>query len=194
MPGVIKTRVGYAGGTGADPTYRRIKDHTETVEIDFDPALISYKTLVNIFWTAHDPTSRSFSNQYRSAVFFHNDEQKRIAEETKIEIQNRLGSKIHTAIEPAGQFYLAEDYHQKYYLQNAPVLSLEIKKYYRTGAQMAESTLAARLNGYLGGHGSARQLSEEVESFGLSDRGIKRLWALFPNTRKPICNVPESPG
>jgi len=108
---VIRTRVGYAGGSSEDPTYHRIGDHSETIQIDFDPERITYTELLDIFWSAHNPRTPSFSRQYRSAIFVHDERQRRFAEQTKKREETK--GKIYTEITALARFYPAEDYHQK---------------------------------------------------------------------------------
>ena len=79
IEGVIRTRVGYAGGRLKAPTYTHIGDHTETVQVDYDPAQITYAELLEVFWQGHNPRSRPYSRQYMAAVFYHNQEQKELA-------------------------------------------------------------------------------------------------------------------
>jgi peptide-methionine (S)-S-oxide reductase len=114
LPGVISTRVGYSGGTKSDPTYQDIGDHSESIEIQYDSGVISYATLLKHFWDQHTPTEQG-KRQYASAIFTHNDEQMRLALESRDREQQKYGQKIITRIEPAGRFYPAEEYHQKYY-------------------------------------------------------------------------------
>ena len=83
MDGVVRTRVGYSGGQRKDPTYRSIGDHSETIQIDYDPARTSYKKLLFIFWQSHDPTHHAWSRQYMSAIFYQNEEQRKLALETR---------------------------------------------------------------------------------------------------------------
>jgi methionine-S-sulfoxide reductase len=121
MDGVVRTRVGYSGGQEKDPTYRSIGDHSETIQIDYDPARISYKKLLFIFWQSHDPTYHAWSRQYMSAIFYHNDEQRKLALETRTFEEKQRNKKIQTEILPFAKFYLAEDYHQKYQLRGGDV-------------------------------------------------------------------------
>jgi peptide-methionine (S)-S-oxide reductase len=121
-----------------------------------------------VFWSAHNPGAPSFSRQYRSAIFFHDDEQRRLAEETKKRQQKK--GRIYTDIEPLSEFYVAEDYHQKYYLRSVGVLMEELRARYPQERQFIDSTAAARLNGYVGGYGTPEQLEGELESFGLSEQ------------------------
>ena len=111
LDGVIKTRVGYTGGTTLNPTYHNLGDHTETVEITFDPSKISYETLLDHFWKQHDPTIPQVK-QYRSAIFTNDKNQKMIAGKSFINQQQTPG-KILTTIETVSTFYEAEEYHQK---------------------------------------------------------------------------------
>ncbi len=125
--GVIAVRSGYAGGDTPDPTYKEVcsgeTGHAEVIQIDFDPAVSSYRDIIDLFWEAHDPTTLNrqgadVGTQYRSIILYHNDEQKRIAEESKRDAQERIGQPIVTEIVPLEKFYLAEDYHQNYYDSN----------------------------------------------------------------------------
>lgn len=169
--------MGYCGGTTKDPTYHTIGDHTETTEIDFDPAKTSYAKLLDVFWAGHNPCASSWSRQYMSAVFYHNDAQKKLAFETKEREEKKRGKKIETALLSFNRFYLAEDYHQKYELRGTRELMREFDLMYPDAGDFANSTAAARVNGYLAGHGGASQLKEEIDSLGLSPEGKKRLQA-----------------
>ena len=121
-----------------------------------------------MFWTAHNPVTPSFSRQYRSAIFFHDDEQRRLAETSRKRRQEK--GRIYTDIEPLSEFYPAEDYHQKYYLRSVGLLMEELKARYPQERQFVDSTAAARLNGYVGGYGTLEQLEVELKSFGLSEQ------------------------
>ncbi len=121
--GVIKTDVGYSGGKMKNPCYEDVctgeTEHAEVVHIIFDPSKISYKKLLDIFWKSHDPTTLNMQwpdvgNQYRSVIFYYNNEQKKTAEKSKNEWQKKTLKKIVTQIFKAMKFYKAEDYHQDY--------------------------------------------------------------------------------
>ncbi|MBM4123729.1 MAG: peptide-methionine (S)-S-oxide reductase MsrA [Nitrospira sp.] len=125
IKGVTATRVGYIGGTALNPTYHDVctdrTGHAEAVEVDFDPAQVSYEDLLKVFWSSHDPTQLNrqgpdIGTQYRSAIFFHSPEQERSATESKNKLQasGLFKRPIVTAIVPASTFYQAEDYHQQY--------------------------------------------------------------------------------
>jgi methionine-S-sulfoxide reductase len=173
MPGVIRTRVGYAGGTTEHPTYRSIGDHSETIQIDYNPDVVTYSELLAVFWSSHNPSTRSFSRQYRSIIFFHNDRQQRLALETKQREQAKRS--VYTEIVPFSEFFLAEDYHQKYYLRQVGELMRELRGRYPLEEDFNNSTVAARLNGYIGGFGTENQLEEELDGFALSEQAEKYL-------------------
>jgi peptide-methionine (S)-S-oxide reductase len=172
---VIRTRVGYSGGTKESPTYRSLGDHTETIQIDFDPTKITYEQILNIFWRSHDPAGWSWAKQYRNVIFYHNEEQRRTAERTRDRIAAETGNKVRTDIEPAATFYLAEDYHQKFRLQQDPLLTAEYDAIYPDIKNFVDSSAVSRANGYLGGYGTSAQLRKEINSLGLSEAGQKRL-------------------
>jgi len=113
---VVRTRVGYSGGTTFAPTYHRLGDHTETIQIDYDPAVISYRELLDEFLRSHTPTHPAHSVQYRSAVFYRTEDERRAADEAIARLQAVVGP-VYTAVEPFRTFHLAEDYHQKYYFK-----------------------------------------------------------------------------
>jgi peptide-methionine (S)-S-oxide reductase len=179
---VVRTRVGYSGGTKKNPTYHDLGDHSETIQIDFDPTQISYQRLLDFFWRAHNPTSRSWSRQYRAAIFFHNEEQQRLALESRDREAPRINGKILTEILPAAEFYLAEDYHQKYYLRQDFFLDNEFRKMFPSGRDFVNSTAAARVNGYISGYGTRAALKEEMDQLGLSEAGRKRLLDRVPSS------------
>jgi len=121
--GVEKTTVGYTGGTTKNPTYKQVctgkTGHAEAIEIIYNSEKISYEQLLETFWMMHDPTQKNrqgpdIGTQYRSAIFYHTQEQKELAEKSKEQKEKDLGVKIQTEIKPATIFYPAEEYHQKY--------------------------------------------------------------------------------
>jgi peptide-methionine (S)-S-oxide reductase len=183
MPGVVRTRVGYAGGTKENPTYRDLGDHAETIQIDYDPTVVSYEELLGVFWSSHSPTARSWSRQYMSIVFYHNDEQRRLAMETRDREAARVGGEIYTEILPASEFVLAEAYHQKYQLRQVPDLMGEFRTIYPGDDDFVASTAVARVNGYLGGNGTCEGLREQVNSLGLSEAGSEKLLRMVCGSR-----------
>ena len=126
-PGVLKAISGYAGGTKENPTYEEVcaktTGHAEVVQIEFDPAKITYKEIIDLFWDAHDPTTlnrqgNDVGPQYRSIILYHNEEQKKIAEASKAAAQKKFTDPIVTEIVSLKKFYPAEDYHQNYAVEN----------------------------------------------------------------------------
>lgn len=177
LKGVVRTRVGYAGGARKHPTYRSLGDHTETVEVDYDPTHISFEELLEVFWASHNPGSQAWSRQYQNVIFTHNDDQKRLAAESKARVAAKMGSPVRTAILPATEFTLAEDYHQKYYLRQAAGIFREVSRHYPNPGDLVTSRAAARLNGYVAGFGSPAQLQEELPMLGLSPEAGQQLLA-----------------
>lgn len=129
VDGVVDTDVGYIGGSTENPTYKQVcsdrTGHAEAIEITFDPDVISYRELVELFWRLHDPTQVNrqgpdHGSQYRSAIFVHSPEQKEIAEQSKVELaaSGKWKKPIATQVVPAGTFWRAEEYHQDYFEKN----------------------------------------------------------------------------
>ena len=145
LEGVERVRSGYMGGRVANPTYQQVcggnTGHVEVAEVTFDPAVISYSDLLHVFFTLHDPTTlnrqgNDVGEQYRSVIFYRDEEQKKVAEEVIAELTREkvFDKPIVTAVEPASTFYVAEDYHQDYYANNPyqpycmAVVSPKVKK------------------------------------------------------------------
>jgi peptide-methionine (S)-S-oxide reductase len=137
LPGVISTRVGYTGGNFPNPSYQDVctdrTGHAEAVEVEYDPAKVSYDQLLNVFWENHDPTQLNrqgpdWGTQYRSAIFFHSPEQENAAKTSKqaLEQSGRFKKPVVTQIVPATTFYEAEDCHQQY-LEKRGLASCHIK-------------------------------------------------------------------
>jgi peptide-methionine (S)-S-oxide reductase len=170
LEGVIRTRAGYAGGAKLNPTYHDLGDHSESLQVDFDPKRISFQELLELFWRAHDPTHRSLWTQYKTVLFFADPEQERAAVASRDRLEAVLGRPVRTEILPlAGTvFYQAEDYHQKYRLRHVRDLMDEFHAMYPAEADFIRSTAAARINGYLDGQGGMTQLERELDSLGLS--------------------------
>ena len=129
LKGVTSVKSGYEGGALSNPTYEEVctgaTGHAEVLEINYNQQVISYEELLEVFWKSHDPTTLNrqgadTGTQYRSVIFYHNATQKALAEKYKAELNktNAFGKKVVTAIEQAKPFYVAENYHQDYYLKN----------------------------------------------------------------------------
>jgi len=150
-----------------NPDYAHIGDHTESVQVDFDPKRVSYTELLNIFWSSHRPTGNSWLRQYLNAIFYHNADQQRLAEAAKAAVAAKYAGTIRSESIPVRTFYPAETYHQKYNLKRRPELARELLRIYPDPEAFMDSTAAARLNGYIGGYGSAAQLAWEIDRLGL---------------------------
>jgi peptide-methionine (S)-S-oxide reductase len=176
--------VGYCGGTKLNPTYHNLGDHTETLQIDYDPVKITYENLLDVFWENHDPSYPAWSRQYKAVIFYHNEEQKRLAFVSKEREAARRKGKIVTEIIRAGEFYLAEDYHQKYRLRHDRDLMKEFNAMYPSHLDFVNSTSAARANGILDGQGNPKDLESELDSLGLSPEGNKKLLEIVKRREK----------
>ncbi len=156
MDGVVRTRVGYAGGTKPDPTYHDLGDHTEVFQVDYDPADLSYADLLAVVFENHDPSHQTRKTQYQNIVFYGSPNQRETVESV-LETRELDAKTIETRIERHTQFHLAESYHQKYNLKAEQSLLDPFEEAGYDDERLRESPAAAKLNGYAGGHG----LSEE---------------------------------
>ncbi|HSL01692.1 MAG TPA: peptide-methionine (S)-S-oxide reductase MsrA [Rubrobacteraceae bacterium] len=130
LMGVEKVESGYSGGTVSNPTYRQVcsgtTGHAEVVQVTFDPEVVSFREILEVFFTIHDPTTLNrqgadVGTQYRSAIFYHDEEQRRVAEEVlaELEAEGLWPDPIVTEVKPFDAYYRAEDYHQEYYRNNS---------------------------------------------------------------------------
>jgi peptide-methionine (S)-S-oxide reductase len=156
----------------------------ETVQLEYDPERITYGELLEIFFSSHNASRRSFSRQYASAIFYHDDEQRQFAEEAIKKTESTLRAKIHTELISYAGFTRAEDYHQKYFLRNQAELEKRFETIYPDPVRFTDSTAAARVNGYLGGYGSREQFEKEAPGLGLNEAEIRALKALVWKWRK----------
>jgi len=170
-----------------NPTYHSLGDHSETVQIEFDPSRISFKEVLDIFWESHDPAVRSWSRQYMSAIFFHDEDQKRLAVEMMEREASVLKQNIFTEILPFTEFYVGEDYHQKFALQRSPDLMREFRIMYPSFERIVASTAAARVNGYLAGYGTSKVLMTEIDSYGLSSSAADLLLSIAKRPGRLQC-------
>ncbi len=154
-------------------------DHSESIQVDFDPAVLPVERLLREFWDSHDPSRRAWSCQYKSVLFFHDDEQRRLAEGTRDAIARETGRPVTTEIRPFDGFTPAEDYHQKYYLRNSGELRRLLPALFPTDAALRDSTVAARLNAYAGRDLPLEMLRAELATLGWSVEGGSRVEALL---------------
>lgn len=153
LPGVTRTTVGYAGGSKPNPEYRSLGDHAESVKVEYDPQLISYRQLLDVFWSSHDPRQvygqgPDVGNQYRSIIFVNGTEESRMAAVSKEQEQTRSRTSIVTTqILQLGTFYPAEPEHQKFELKQNTILLQLIGNL--PEEELERSSLATKLNGYV---------------------------------------------
>lgn len=175
LPGVMHTRVGYAGGSTPTPTYKDLGDHTETVQIWFDEAIISYETILQTFWEKHNPININGykGRQYQSILHYHDAGQLDVIE-AELERREQAGlSRPDTEVAAYAELYLAEERHQKYYVKRFPGAVAALESLYpgKPGEQPAwsDSTIAARLNGMAKGYLNLEQLRSEIGEWRLSE-------------------------
>ena len=172
---MLRTRVGYCGGTAPDPTYRSIGDHTEAISVDYDPAEISYEELLKYFWSAHDCRSGSYGRQYRQAVFSRDERQRDIAEQSRKDHAEERGisvEAVQTPVVPIDRFTIAEGYHQKYRLRAGSPMRTFLEEAYAGIRSFADSSVAMRVNSIVGSTNADdwRMIERELESYGLPEK------------------------
>ena len=150
LAGVVRTHVGYAGGTKRDPTYHALGDHTEALQVEYDSAEITYRDLLAVAFRNHSPRHQTRKTQYQHILFTETAAQREALDDYLA--AEGLTADIETRIEPLGEFYVAEDYHQKHSLRSRPGLADAFDAADYDEAALRDSPAAATLNGYAGGH------------------------------------------
>lgn len=170
LTGIMRTRVGFAGGTKDNPTYRQLGDHTETVEMDFDSCIVSLETILNVFWSYHNPVNINDykGQQYRSLVLFRDPIQHSVIREVMRTSEEQGKGKLDTEVAPYTGFYLAEDRHQKYYLKRYPDAIKKLRTFFPTDEELTNATLAARLNGLAKGYTNLEKIINEIRTWQVS--------------------------
>jgi peptide-methionine (S)-S-oxide reductase len=184
MDGVVRTCVGYAGGTMPEPTYGDLGDHIETVWVEYDPATLAYADLLDAFWAAHDPTRAPFKHQYQTALFPHTDEQTELARASVAATAEQLEASLATDVIDDASFYRAEAYHQKHKLRRHPELFEALRSHYPSDETFADAPAAALLNGYVGGRRAPRHLADDLPRLGLSAKANDQLRNLVEQKHK----------
>ncbi|EPY6470179.1 peptide-methionine (S)-S-oxide reductase [Clostridium sporogenes] len=178
LDGVIKTYVGYTGGNTLFPTYNSIGDHLETVEIYYNSSKITFENLLIVFEKNHNYTTRPSLSQYNSAILYNNENEKELCLNWKKSKEEELNKEVLTKISPIEKFYYAEFYHQKYYVQLEPVIMSNLRSKFSTGNDLISSPLCHKLNAYLAGYGSLKELNNEIKDFNLSKDAKNRLLSI----------------
>lgn len=143
--------------------------------MNYDPRIVSYEELLEVFWQNHNPHSSPWSRQYMSAIFYHDEEQKKLAIESLRRQQAMKGMRVYTEILPAGRFYRAEDYHQKYYLRQRKGVAGMLRGIFPSEDCFVDSTEAARLNGYFAGAIPFVDIEAEMNGSGLPTEDKRRI-------------------
>ena len=169
-PGVIRTSVGYAGGKTKHPTYQNLGDHTEVIQIQYDPSKITFKQLMSIFWKNHN-SSIFYQKQYWSIVLYINEEQKSAAQDLLQLYKKESLATVYTQIIPLEEYYHAESYHQKYTLQTHPWLIVAVNV--RSAKELIQSQVCTKLNGFLSSYGTHDELLESAKHFGLNEKMVE---------------------
>ncbi|MFX3635902.1 MAG: peptide-methionine (S)-S-oxide reductase MsrA [Candidatus Pristimantibacillus sp.] len=185
LPGVIRTSVGYAGGNTDQPTYRQMGDHTETVQIQFDPETIPLEHLIEVFWNNHNPININDykGRQYRSLLFYNDEQQLEAINKVIAERKERDQGEPATEIAPYSCFFPAEDRHQKYYLKRYPDAIDKLSSLYPRHEDLINTTLVARLNGLAKGYTSLERIKNEIKQWKLNPDERSRLLELISGIR-----------
>ncbi|MFE4573334.1 peptide-methionine (S)-S-oxide reductase MsrA [Paenibacillus chitinolyticus] len=180
LPGVIRTRVGYAGGRTEQPTYREMGDHSETVELDFDPEDITFEDILDVFWNNHNPVNINGykGRQYLSLILYHNREQQEAVQAVISRRKKQGSTETETEVAPYSMFYPAEERHQKYYLKRFPDAIDKLGTLYPSHHELVNSTLAARLNGLAKGYTSLERVAGEIKQ-----------WPVEPEARQKVLDL-----
>ena len=173
--GVVGTRVGFAGGDYPNPTYHKLVDHRETVEVRYDPSVVAYEDLVRVFWHAHNPGWAGVLLRFAAALFYTGEDERRIANELAEERAREDDKVIRTPVMPLSVFHPADASHQKHYLRGERELVSEFREIYPQPWAFTRSTATARVNAVLAGHGEPPMIREEIGSYGLSRAGRERV-------------------
>ena len=179
--GVVRTTVGYAGGGSLNPTYEDIGDHIETVRVAYDPDQISYADLLDLFWTAHDPTRAPLKRQYQSALFPATPEQAEQAGASRADVAAKHDDAISTEIVEAAAFTRAEPYHQKHKLRRHAAVADPLRAVYPGDQAFADAPAAALANGYVGGHRAPARLDGDASRLGLPAEATEALRTIAEN-------------
>jgi peptide-methionine (S)-S-oxide reductase len=164
-----------------------MRDHTEAIQIEFDPSVVTYETLLSIFWASHNPFSKAWSTQYKAVLWTHGSAQAAAAKLSVAALAKKKKRSPKTEVLPATKFWIAEDYHQKYYLRSRRTLLRALLGVTATGETIRQSTLAARANGWITGHGTPEAIATEVKALKLDEGARKALKAALGTRVPALC-------
>ncbi|MFF2482298.1 peptide-methionine (S)-S-oxide reductase MsrA [Paenibacillus sp. NPDC058071] len=185
LPGVISTQTGYAGGAAEYPTYRNMGDHTETVQLRFDPSKLPFESIVRLFWNSHNPNNINGykGDQYKSLLFWQTEEQRDAIGRVLQERNERGETGAETEVCPYEHFWPAEDRHQKYYLKRYPDAVRQLELLFLHLDAPMETTLAARLNGVAKGYANLSAVKDEIADSDIDEGEKERLIAAISRIR-----------
>jgi len=183
MDGVLRTRVGYSGGKSTTPSYKVVDLHTEVVEIDYDPEIISYEDLIGVFFASHNETLRPYDQRVKSLIFYRNENEHEIAKKKLSEIRALApeDESVFTELKSFEVFYLAEPEHQNRSLKLEVSLYKELEQIFGADDKMLLSILVSKLNGYIYGYGDMEGALELLEQSGLSEASKTRVIDVITN-------------
>ncbi len=167
--------MGYAGGDLLEPTYHNLATHAEAIQLDYDPSILSYESMLELFFQSHRPVGGMRSTQYRSAIFCENDAEIAVAERAKYQMEADWQTPVSTEIAQGRTFWMAEDYHQKYRLQHTPRLMKGLQTLYPDFWDLVASPTAMRLNALAAGKLPPELMKEELADYGLSEALMKTI-------------------
>ena len=175
---MVRTRVGYCGGKQKSPTYRSIGDHSESIQVEYDPTKVSYEQLLAVFWADHDPTYRSSSRQYQAFVFVKGDAQARVAQASLADVASRDKGACRPRSSSSTRSGPPRTTTRSTRSATTALLMAELHAMYPDETAFRESTAAARINGWLGGSGTLASFRAISKDLGLSDRARAHLETL----------------
>ncbi|TMS34559.1 hypothetical protein L596_002125 [Steinernema carpocapsae] len=171
VTGVLKTRVGYSGGTTKTPTYKSIGDHTEITEVIYDDSVVSYAAILDWFFSHHDATIHR-KKQYQSGILYIDEEQKKLAEEALAKARKNAASELETYIQPFTEFTVAESYHQKYWLRCQDAIHQQLQL---SDRELIDSPLAAKVNAFLAGYSNFEVLKQLQKEHNLNEGLVAKI-------------------
>lgn len=183
LHGVWKTSVGYSGGRSPSPSYEDTGDHLETVMVEYDPLIISYGQLVDLFLLWHSSAPPPKLPQQKPRIFANTETEKRLAQSTIERFAISENSASQTQVSFLKTFYLAEKWCQKYFLRTVPWLIHELGNFYENEDELIHSTLATRLNAYLGQSAPPSKLPDDIEFYDLSEQALRVLRCAFDGSK-----------
>jgi peptide-methionine (S)-S-oxide reductase len=170
LPGITRTRTGFAGGTTDNPHTRHAGDHTEVVDIEFDPEIVSLETILNVFWSSHNPVNINNYRErlYQSLVLYRDPAQREVIQAVMKSREERGNGMPDTEVASYAGFYPSEARNQKFYLKRFPDAIAKLKTLFAADEELADSMLAARLNGLAKGYTNMEKIIEEIRTWPIS--------------------------